>query len=65
MSPRLRKFVGMLAILAFLFVYVIVAVTVGERLPSHWAAQLVFYALAGILWWVPLAPLIRWMERRG
>jgi len=63
MSPRLRKFIGMLAILAFLFVYVVLAAIVGERLPTDWWVQLAYYAVAGTLWWVPLMPLIKWMER--
>ena len=63
MSPRLRKLIGLFAILAFLTIYVIVASTIGDYIPDHWAAQLAFYAVAGTLWGVPLFPLIRWMER--
>ena len=65
MSPRLRKFIGLIMILAFLFVYVILAAIVGERLPERWWVHLAYYALAGTLWWVPLMPLIRWMQREG
>ena len=63
MSPRIRKFIGLIAILAFLCAYVVLASTVGDYLPDHWAARLVYYALAGSLWGVPLFPLIRWMNR--
>ena len=63
MSPRLRKFIGMIAILAFLAVYVTVVASLGDEIPNHWLAQLAYYGIAGALWGVPLFPLIRWMNR--
>jgi hypothetical protein len=63
MPARLRKLIGLVAILAFLGLYVWAAVAIGERLPNHWAAQLAFYGIVGIAWGVPLFPLIRWMNR--
>lgn len=63
MSPRLRKFIGLIAILAFVLAYVVAALAVGDRLPDHWAARLVFYGLVGVVWGIPLFPLIRWMNR--
>ena len=63
MPVRLRKFIGLIAILAFCVAYVAVAVTISDYLPDHWAVRLIFYALAGTLWGVPLFPVIRWMNR--
>jgi len=63
MSARLRKFIGLFGILGFLGAYVVVVVTIGERLPQHWAVQIAFYALAGTLWGAPLFPLLSWMNR--
>ena len=63
MSPRLRKFIGMIAILVFLAIYLLVAMAVGLRLPDHWWARLLYYSVVGILWGVPLFPVIRWMGR--
>ncbi|HEX7887681.1 MAG TPA: DUF2842 domain-containing protein [Phenylobacterium sp.] len=63
MSPRLRKFIGLIAILAFCAFYVVVVSTLGDYLPSHWAVRLIYYAVAGTAWGVPLFPLIRWMNR--
>ena len=63
MSPRLRKFIGMIAILAFCTAYVAAAIAIGTHLPDHWAARLAFYGVVGIVWGVPLFPLIRWMNR--
>lgn len=63
MSPRLRKLIGMLAILLFLAIYVLLASKIGDYVPRHWAAQMAYYAFAGTLWGLPLFPLIRWMEQ--
>ena len=63
MPARVRKLIGLVAILAFCGVYVVVVSTIGDYLPDHWLARLIYYALAGTLWGVPLFPLIRWMNR--
>ncbi len=63
MPLRLKKLIGLFAILAFLAAYVVLAVTVGEFVPKHWAAQLLYYGVVGTFWGVPLIPLVRWMNR--
>jgi uncharacterized membrane protein len=63
MSARVRKFIGLLGILAFLVLYVVVVVTIGGHIPQHWAWQAVFYGVAGVGWGFPLFPLIAWMNR--
>ncbi|ACG78066.1 conserved hypothetical protein [Phenylobacterium zucineum HLK1] len=63
MSARVRKLIGLFAILGFLALYVVAAVFVGERIPERWWAQLPYYAVVGFCWWLPLAPLFRWMSR--
>ena len=63
MNPRLKKLLGSLAMLVFLFVYVAAALAVADHLPAHWAAQLVFYAFVGTAWGLPLIPLMKWMNR--
>jgi hypothetical protein len=64
MTQRSRKLVGMIALLAGLTAYVAVVVTVATSwLPDHWAVQLVFYAVAGVAWALPLKPLMAWMNR--
>ncbi|MBL8805523.1 MAG: DUF2842 domain-containing protein [Rhodospirillales bacterium] len=58
--PSARSALGLLAIVVFLAGYVLAAATLGGMLPDHWAADLVFYILAGIAW-VPVAGrLVRW-----
>jgi len=63
MPARLRKLIGLFGILAFLTLYVAAVVSLGDLVPKHWAAQLAFYGPAGVLWGVPLFPLIRWMNQ--
>ena len=63
MSARVRKLIGMVGILAFLTAYVAVVATLGELVPKQWAFQVLYYGLAGLLWGVPLLPLISWMNR--
>jgi hypothetical protein len=63
MTPRLRKLVGMVAILAFLAVYVAVAMVVADHLPDHPAARLFYFLIVGTAWGVPLFPLLSWMNR--
>jgi len=63
MSARVRKLIGLFAILAFLAFYVWLVTAIGEHIPAHWAAQLAFYGVAGFAWFVPIMPLIAWMNR--
>ena len=63
MSSSARKFIGMVALAIFLLVYLVTASVVGDRLPDNLAVKLVYFALAGTLWGLPLFPLIKWMNR--
>ena len=65
MSIRLRKFIGLMVLLCWLFVYVLLAVGLAVRvLPgANWAVELVFYAAAGIAWVFPVRYLIYWMSK--
>ncbi|HEX4095332.1 MAG TPA: DUF2842 domain-containing protein [Caulobacteraceae bacterium] len=63
MGARTRKAIGGVAMLAFLAAYVVVAVSIGSRLPDQWAVRLAYYAVVGTVWGLPLIPLISWMNR--
>lgn len=65
MSIRLRKFIGLMVLLLWLFVYVILAAGLAIRvLPgAHWAVELAFYAVAGFAWVLPTRYLIYWMSK--
>ena len=66
MSIRLRKFIGLIVVIpAFMAAYVFAATLISDHIPDHWAARLVFYAIAGTAWGVPLFPLFKWMNREN
>jgi hypothetical protein len=63
---RWRNPLGIVALLAGLAAWTLVAMRVGATwVPEHWLAQLVFYATAGVAWIWPAARLVRWMGRDG
>jgi nitrate reductase NapE component len=61
-SARVRKLIGLFALLAFMMAYIALVATIGDYVPRHWAAQLIYYVAAGVLWGVPVLPLFRWMN---
>ncbi len=66
MRRRYRKFVGVLATLAFVIVYALVAMALAQARFVQAAPDLlqwVYYAVIGMAWVLPIMPLIRWMER--
>ena len=62
MPTRLRKLIGSLAVLAFLTAYIVLAVTLADRLPASPLLQVLYFAVVGTAWGVPLLPLFRWIE---
>lgn len=65
MNTRTRKAIRCLALLGYLALYAALAATLGAYLAPvlpFWA-ELVFYAVAGVIWIVPLKPLFAWMNR--
>ncbi|MEZ6021903.1 MAG: DUF2842 domain-containing protein [Hyphomonadaceae bacterium] len=65
MQTRTRKAIGCFVLLAYMAVYAIAAATLGAMLMPMlpWWAELIFYAVAGIIWIFPLRPLFFWMNR--
>ncbi len=63
MNKRLRKAIGGVGILAFLTLYVVIAVTVAGYLPDNKAIQLVYFVAVGVAWGAPLLPLLTWMDK--
>lgn len=66
MSQKLRKLVGTLTMLVFVVVYALVVMALAQPILRNAGAvtQLVFYAVAGMSWILPIMPLVKWMERR-
>ena len=65
MPQRSRKLIGTVITVAFLTIYSLLAMALAARLlpETHWIVQLVYYAVAGLVWIVPVGILIRWMQR--
>ena len=63
MNERVRKAIGGVGLLVFLGAYVWAASSIGVMLPNQWAVRLVYYAVVGTAWGLPLIPLISWMNR--
>ncbi|MFM8376735.1 MAG: DUF2842 domain-containing protein [Phenylobacterium sp.] len=63
MQPTLRSFIGSVAILVFLGVYIWAATAIADRLPDDMRIKLVFFAVAGTAWGLPILPLMTWMNR--
>ena len=67
MPPRAKKFIGVFVLLIGVMAYAFVVLTVGQirMADAGPLAQLAFFAFFGLIWIVPAALLIRWMERAG
>jgi hypothetical protein len=65
MDLRNRKALGCAVLLGYIAIYTVLAASLGVALVPlipTWA-QLVFYAVAGIVWIFPLKPLFAWINR--
>lgn len=65
MSMKMRKLIGTVAMLIFIFTYALFAMAVAEGriTQAPRPIQTVAYIVLGLIWVVPLMPLIRWMAK--
>lgn len=62
-EPSWRKPTGIALILLLITIWaVLVASLAGPVGALPWPVQAIFYLVAGIIWILPLKPLLRWME---
>lgn len=64
MDTRTRKAIGCFGLLVYMTAYALLAASLGAALANLapvWA-QLIYYAVAGIVWIFPLKPLFAWMR---
>jgi Protein of unknown function (DUF2842) len=62
-SPSWRKPAGMIAILAIIGIWAFLVVSASPYIgQTHILVQAVIYLIAGIIWIIPLRPLLIWME---
>jgi membrane protein implicated in regulation of membrane protease activity len=64
-TARTRKAAGCAALLLYMTLYAAAAAALGTVLVTTWPgwAQLLYFAVAGIVWILPLKPLFGWMNR--
>ena len=62
-QPSWRKPAGIFAILALIALWAWLVASLSETV-GRWPVllQAIFYLVAGIVWILPLKPLLRWME---
>jgi len=65
MTMRTRKLVGAVLLLLFIALYALVAMLVAVVLQVNGskAAELIYYVVAGLLWVLPAAWLVKWMQK--
>lgn len=65
MGIRTRKFIGTVVMLVFVGFYAIFAIAVAEGriTEAPKLVQTLAYTVLGLIWIVPLLPLIRWMAK--
>lgn len=65
MPLRLRKLIGMVALVVLVLAYALIAVTIAsiKLAEAPWWGHLLYFALSGILWVLPAMLIIKWMER--
>ena len=65
MTLRQRKFIGMVAIVAFLIIYCLIAMAIGGMVAVGLPAllEISFFIIAGIAWLPVVMFIIRWMSR--
>lgn len=62
-KPTWRKPAGILLILLLILVWCVIVATVADGIAAWpWPLKALFFLVAGIVWILPLKPLLRWME---
>lgn len=61
MPERLRKFIGMIALVTLVVVYAGIAITIPiQGIPGY--LQAIYYVVVGLAWVIPAAGIIAWMQ---
>ncbi len=65
LRARTKKLIGAVVILIWLPIYALLAMAVGIRVLPHAGSlvQLVYYAIAGMAWIIPIGLMLPWMSR--
>lgn len=62
-EPSWRKPFGIFVILALIAVWAFIVASAAPLIGQlHWLLQLPIYLIAGLVWVLPLKPLLRWIS---
>jgi hypothetical protein len=67
MPPRLRKFIGAVALFVLVVVWALVAMALAQMpaIRDNAIASVAYYVIAGLGWCLPAIPIVTWMSRTG
>lgn len=62
---RIRKFIGLVLMLALIIFYALIVMTVAvtTSVPVNGIVEFFYYLVTGVAWVVPAAAIIYWMQR--
>lgn len=62
---KIRKLVGLLAMLLLIFFYALLVMTVAvtTNVPENGLVEFFYYLVTGVAWVIPAAAIIYWMQR--
>jgi hypothetical protein len=64
LEPRWRTGLGMILIVLLIILWCVLVVWGADLVAgTPWPVQAAYYLIAGIVWILPMKPLIRWMHR--
>lgn len=65
LPPRLRKFIGAVALLVLVMVWALVAMALAQSvlLDINGVVAAIYYAVVGLGWVLPAMPIISWMAK--
>ncbi|MDP2296330.1 MAG: DUF2842 domain-containing protein [Pseudolabrys sp.] len=65
MPPRLRKFIGAIALLVLVMTWALVAMALAQSvlLDINGVIAAIYYAVVGLGWVLPAMPIISWMSK--
>ncbi|WP_029073789.1 DUF2842 domain-containing protein [Kaistia adipata] len=65
MPIRLRKFIGMIALVALVVVYSFIAMVIAQLklVDASKLVQMIYYVVVGLAWVFPAGVIIKWMQK--
>ena len=66
MPPRLRKFLGTIALLILVVVWALVTMALAQMpaIRENAIVSVGYYVIAGLGWCLPAIPIVTWMSRK-